>query len=296
MARAFDRGVRCRAAVLSGLGALGTLILVNGCGGPEFKTASGTGGTPSSGGELGAASGGAASGGATGGGATGEGGSTEVSGGSAALGGTMNDGGRASGGEALGGLAGIGGLFGGGTRSFPNARLLDDFNRRNGSLGSDWAGPTDRYEIKDRTLRDVASGGLPLFWATKFDVAQEAFAKLADFSSDQKEINLVLWGQDPDAACDFIEVLYKPLSEELGLDYCANGEWHTVGTYSLRLDKGDELGARITPDARVFVFVNRKLATTFDAASYPYRGGYIGVDAYDGGLAAWDDFGGGDLR
>jgi beta-glucosidase len=222
-------------------------------------------------------------------------------------GGTMSGaGGQSSGGDSGGSLGGVlgqggsGGLLGSGGasgRSFPTTKVLDQFERDDGAVGANWVGTVDEYEIKDKALHHLTSAAPTLLWSTKFATQQEAFAKIVDFGDMAKEINLVLLAQDPESGCDYIELIYKPVIQELAVDYCFSGEWRNAGTFAMTLEKGDELGARIAADRRLLAYVNRKLATTFDISAYPMvDGGYIGVNSYENESATWDDFGGGNVR
>jgi hypothetical protein len=303
---------------------VGIVLGLCACGGPEFKSSKGSGGaTSNASGGTGAAGESSATGGkaialggtpsSTAGGSSGRNAAGETSAGASTMNGgvstatggvsTATGGVSTATGGSLGGGGiglGVGGLLsgaGGSGRAFPVSAVLDDFDREDGGLGSNWAGPTEHFTIEGQTLHDLTSDGAPVVWTTKFGAAQEVFAKLTQFVESAAEINLVLRAQDGFNGCDFMEVLYKPNRKEVGVDYCADNEWHTAGSTAASFAAGDEFGARITAEGKVSVFINRQLVTTFDASGYPHRdGGHIGVSAFEGGVAAWDDFGGGDVR
>jgi hypothetical protein len=293
---------------------VGIVLGLCACGGPEFRSSKGSGGaTSNESGGTGAAGESSATGGktitpggrpsSTAGGSSGRNSAGETSAGASTMSGGVStaNGGTTGGSLGGGGIGlGVGGLLsgtGGSGRAFPLSAVLDDFNREDGDLGSNWAGTTEHFTIEGQALHDLTSDGAPVVWTTKFVAAQEVFAKLTQFVESAAEINLVLRAQDGFDGCDFIEVLYKPNKKEVGVDYCASNEWHTAGSAAASLAMGDEFGARITAEGKVSVFVNRQLVTTFDASGYPHRdGGHIGVNAFEGGVAAWDDFGGGDVR
>ncbi|HEX6273976.1 MAG TPA: hypothetical protein VFZ53_13100 [Polyangiaceae bacterium] len=206
--------------------------------------------------------------------------------------------GGSNGGSAnTGGSSPVGGNAGGtGVPDFPRFGVLDDFNRSGPSLGSNWGGALDRYELRERALTCSVTYCPAVFWAREFGVEQEVFATLVSFSNESNEINLVLKGQQS-TECDLMEVLYSPAREELWLEACWETSWHTLGIIDISLEPGDQLGGRVGSDGFVDLFRNGVQVGRFDANDFPFigTGGRIGANGVASGDEAnvWDDFGGG---
>jgi hypothetical protein len=281
------------------------------CKGPEFKASecededcagadsggTSSGGGTGTGGEGGEATGGSGNGGSAGS-STGGGSGTDGAGrGGSDTGGSDTGGSDTGGSGGLGGLAGLGGVAGsGGVIDFPVTRILDNFAREGPSLGTNWVGEVNAYEIVGQTLQ-CAGGYCPAtFWYQAFGASQEVFATLTGFSESASEINLVLLAQgDPD--CELIEVLYAPDRQIVTIEACWDGQWTSLGTVDVFFEHGDQLGGRLLSDGFVYVYKNGVLAGSVDANRYPYIGmsGRIGVNAVsDPDIPdVWDDFGGG---
>ena len=279
------------------------------CKGPEFQSSEcdgescaggGSGGTSNggtdSGGEGGEATGGSGNGGSAGSSTGGSGRGGTGTGGSDA-GGSDTGGSDTGGSGGLGGFAGLGGVAGsGGVVDFPVTRILDTFDREGPSLGVNWVGDVNAYDIVDQTLQCGGGYCPPTFWYQAFGPSQEVFATLAGFSEIASEINLVLAAQG-DTACELIEVLYAPDRQVVMIEACWDGSWRSFGTVDVFFEHGDQLGGRLLSDGFIYVYKNGVLAGSVDANAYPYIGmsGRIGVNAVSDPDVpdAWDDFGGG---
>jgi RHS repeat-associated protein/uncharacterized repeat protein (TIGR01451 family) len=177
---------------------------------------------------------------------------------------------------------------------FPSTPVLDDFNRSDGPLGSNWSGMTWGYSIAGQRL-DVGMGEDILWDAADFGADQEVFVTLVEIDPAGEELDVLLKGQENESGV--IEVLYYPA-----------GHWVQVWTYSDAEDwvqrgpnlgatfaAGDRLGARARPDGTVEVYRNDTLLGTRDVSDWPYyaEGGQIGLWFVDAGDTLLDDFGGG---
>ena len=78
--------------------------------------------------------------------------------------------------------------------SFPTTAILDDFNRSNGSLGSNWKGSKGAYRIVNNQV-DVRKDG-PIYWKNAFGVNQEAYVTLTTVDPKGGEQDLLLKVQD----------------------------------------------------------------------------------------------------
>jgi hypothetical protein len=257
------------------------------CAGDAGESAGGTssGGTSSGG----TSSGGASTGGTSSGGTSSGGASTGGSSGT-------SSGGSQSGGSTAGGSSSTGGSAGAVVPDFPTTRVLDDFARSGPSLGSDWSGALDEYELRDEALTCSANYCPGAFWEQEFGIEQEVFATLVSFSSASNEINLVLKAQGS-TECDLVELLYSPTRRQLLLEACWETAWHSLGTVDIAFEPGDQLGGRVGSDGFVDLFRNGVRVGRFDANAVPFidSTGRIGVNGVASGAEAnvWDDFGGG---
>ena len=78
--------------------------------------------------------------------------------------------------------------------SFPVNGVLDDFNRSNGCIGSNWGGQAAQYAIQTNQLKDVSDGDI--YWnAASFGANQEAYVTLSQVDSGVGEVDLILKSQ-----------------------------------------------------------------------------------------------------
>jgi hypothetical protein len=91
---------------------------------------------------------------------------------------------------------------------FPTTNVLDNFNRANGALGSNWGGNVNNYSISSNQLH---IGQDWVYWTPNaFGASQEAYITLANIDQSSNEIDLVLKVQNGDPTVGNIEVLYYP--------------------------------------------------------------------------------------
>lgn len=185
--------------------------------------------------------------------------------------------------------------------SFPSTSVLDDFNRANGSIGSNWTGYTSAYAIASNKL-DVTTGGWDtyIFWGnTQLGANQEAYVTISQVDGDASEQDLLLKSQSNNSISGVIEVLYDANADvvQVWTFDGANG-WVQHGTaISVAFNNGDQFGARAKANGDVEVYKNGILLGTRSVTSWPYyaNGGYIGIWFANATGALLDDFGGGTL-
>ena len=183
-----------------------------------------------------------------------------------------------------------------------SAGVLDNFNRANGSLGSNWLGLTGAsfYAIKSNRI-DVLVGG-PVFWnAASFGNSQRAFATLSTVDSASPSQGLLLkvqTGNCPQAGA--IAVVYDATLHAFRVSTFRppNLTWTPYASASATLVNGDKLGACVSATGVVTIYKNNVVAATVtlsaaDKAFFNSRGGKIGLWTLAANEASFDDFGGG---
>ncbi|MBI1881844.1 MAG: PKD domain-containing protein, partial [Chloroflexi bacterium] len=181
--------------------------------------------------------------------------------------------------------------------AFPSTSVLDNFNRSNGAIGSNWSGATWGYTITSNQLYN--EGGGPIYWdPTSFGANQEVYVTLTHVESAVSEQDLLLKAQSNDDWGDgLIEVLYDAVGERVQVwTYTAAQDWVQRGAdIPVTFANGDQFGARATASGQVEVYQNGGLLATRDVTGWPYyaNGGYIGMWFIDADTSILDDFGGG---
>jgi hypothetical protein len=183
---------------------------------------------------------------------------------------------------------------------FPSTSVLDNFNRANGSIGSNWSGFKTKYEISSNQLRvKNSSADTDIYWsASPFGADQEAYVTFSDVHSSADEQDLLLKAQSASTwGNGVLEVWYDaPHQRAQVWTYKWPQGWVQRGAdIPVTFVDGDTFGARARPDGMVEVYRNGELLATRDISAWPHYddGGYIGlwfVNAYNARL---DDFGGG---
>lgn len=183
--------------------------------------------------------------------------------------------------------------------SVPTLPVLDNFNRIDGAIGTNWLGNKSRYRIYNNQLRLTYFGtATDIFWKTPFGADQEAYVTFAKISATTKEQSLLLkaqsnrtWGNG------VLEVQYNP-----GLNTVQVFTWEWPKGWVKYGDDipvtfmdGDTFGARARPDGIVEIYRNGELLGTRDVSSWQYysKGGYIGLWVLGTRNTILDDFGGG---
>jgi hypothetical protein len=177
---------------------------------------------------------------------------------------------------------------------------LDNFNRANGSIGSNWSGNPDEYSISSNQLSVDGNGAATdIYWGNEmFGADQEAYVTFTHIDPNADEQDLLLksqsnstWGEG------VLEVLYDPAGQRVQVwTYDWPAEWVQQGAdIPVTFADGDTLGARALVEGTVEVYKNGTLLGTRDITSWSYYadGGYIGLWFMGAQEAVLDDFGGG---
>jgi hypothetical protein len=181
--------------------------------------------------------------------------------------------------------------------SFPSTAVLDNFNRANGAIGSNWSGGISGYNISTNQLH-ITSGG-DIYWnPTNFGSNQEAYETLTNIDTSGSEIDLLLKAQNLGYSGNGeLEVSYDPVGHQISVwTYTNTGGWVQQGSnIPITLINGDQFGARALVDGTVGVYRNGLLLGTRNVASWPYytAGGYVGLWTVNASATVIDDFGGG---
>ncbi len=187
--------------------------------------------------------------------------------------------------------------------SFPSTSVLDNFNRANGPIGSNWSGNTGSYAVNANRLNVIVNGYL--FWnPTSFGANQEAYVTLTGISpgSPGMEHDLLLKSQSSTTfTAGVIEVWYDAPGHRVQVwTYTSAQGWVQRGAdIPVTFVNGDQLGARAKANGMVEVYRNGSLLATRDVTGWPYyaNGGYVGLwfisTSSDSTFA--DDFGGGTM-
>jgi glycosyl hydrolase family 114 len=183
--------------------------------------------------------------------------------------------------------------------SFPSTGLLDNFDRSDGPVGSNWSGTTSGYTIAGNQL-DVNLGA-DIYWSPSlFGVDQEAYVTLSTIDTNAAEIDLILKSQSSTAvAPGQIQVVYKPSNNSVTIwTYSTSTGWQQQGTsMSATFINSDVLGARALSNGQVEVYKNSTLLGSRSVTSWLYyaNGGYIGLFHLTASNTLLDNFGGGTL-
>ncbi len=186
---------------------------------------------------------------------------------------------------------------------FPTTSVLDNFNRPNGVLGSNWKGTSSSYRIVGNQV-DVRRNGAT-YWKDAFGVNQEAFVTLSSVDLAGKEQNLLLKVQGqygPNWGEGVIEALYDATTNTVTiwtfrLDTL---KWYSYAPITVSFANGDQFGARALSSGEVIIYKNGievgyVILNAADQAFFNPKGGYVGLWFIDADNAFFDDFGGGSL-
>ena len=168
------------------------------------------------------------------------------------------------------------------TRVMGLCTILDDFNRPNGPLGSNWDGRIRGYKIRDTQVA-VRAGG-PIYWQPEsYGPNQEACVTLTRINPKSRQHALLLKVQGLDNwRKGAILVSYNARSgnvEVKARDVSAH-RWILVGSFTpaTPVVDGDQLRARAFADGTVEVLINNVSLGSADAGSfYVDKGGQIGL-------------------
>ena len=179
--------------------------------------------------------------------------------------------------------------------------LLDDFNRGNGPLGSNWSGNTVKYRIVGQQLNvrsDDANSDI--YWTKAFGADQEAFVTFARVGVRATEQNILLKAQSRKTWGDGVILAHYDARNKVAQVWTWEWPkgWVKYGDdIPVTFTDGDTFTARARADGIVEVYRNGTLLDTRDITSWSYydEGGYIGLWFMGARDAVLDDFGGGNI-
>jgi len=173
---------------------------------------------------------------------------------------------------------------------------LDNFNRRNGSLGSNWSGTPGSYRIVSHAV-DVNSHG-PIYWKkTAFGTNQMVGVTLKTIDP-LGEHSLILKAQSADWNKGVILVTYIPATNSIWVESKQSyNPWILHATIPATLVNGDQFSAKALANGTVQVFVNGvQVGPTVTVNPwFKTRGGNIGLWYASANNAWFDDFAGGNI-
>jgi hypothetical protein len=186
--------------------------------------------------------------------------------------------------------------------TFPTSGILDNFNRANGSLGSNWYGNTSGYNISsNKLLVKSKNANLDIYWNNaSFGPNQEAYFTFSSVNATSVDQDLILKSQYVYGwAYGLIDVQYEARANRVVVwTYDHNQSWVQYGAdIPVTFVNGDQFGARALSNGALEVYRNGVLIATRDISAWPYNtsGGYIGLWFGNAKDALVDDFGGGTI-
>jgi len=183
---------------------------------------------------------------------------------------------------------------------FPGTSVLDDFNRANGLIGSNWSGNTSGYNISSNQLSvDYSGSNTDLYWKNEpFGANQEAYVTFHHADPIGGEQMLLLKAQSNNTWGDgVLEVVYDAPNQRVQI---WTWEWpqgwvQHGADIPVTFADGDTFGARALATGIVEVYRNGDLLEVRDITAWSHYtdGGYVGLWFIDSDDAVLDDFGGG---
>ena len=184
--------------------------------------------------------------------------------------------------------------------TFPTNGILDDFNRADGSIGSNWYGNTAGYNIStNQLLVKSKNANLDIYWnTTSFGPDQEAYFTFSSVNTTSADQDLILKSQYVYGwAYGLIDVQYEANANRVVVwTYDHNQSWVQYGAdIPVTFVNGDQFGARTLSNGTLEVYRNGVLIAMRDISAWPYNasGGYIGLWFGNAKDARIEDFGGG---
>jgi hypothetical protein len=180
---------------------------------------------------------------------------------------------------------------------FPSTGILDDFNRSNGAIGSNWAGKNNGFSISSNQL-SVGNGGAIFWQSASFGANQEVYVNLNTINQTANEIDLLLKSQNNSGYnSGVLEVWYDPVGHLVQVWTYERGQgWVQRGAdIPVTFVNGDQFGAQATSTGIVNVYRNGSLLASRDVTAWTYynAGGYIGLWFVKANSSVLDNFGGG---
>ncbi len=160
--------------------------------------------------------------------------------------------------------------------------ILDEFNRADGPLGSNWAGRTSGYRIRSNQV--AVRRGRAIYWQPEaYGPDQEACVTLTRINPRSRQHALLLKVQELNNwRKGAILVSYNARSGnvEVKARDVAHHRWILVGSFTplTPVVDGDQLRAKAFANGTVEVFINNTSIGSADAGSfYANKGGQIGL-------------------
>jgi hypothetical protein len=164
----------------------------------------------------------------------------------------------------------------------PTCTILDDFNRADGPLGSNWAGRTHGYRINNNQV--AVRRGRPIYWQPEvYGPDQEACVTLTRINPKSRMHALLLKVQELNnwrKGAILVNYNGRSGNVEVKARDVANHKWILVGllTPPTPVMDGGQLRAKAFADGTVEVFINNTSLGVVDAGSfYAGKGGQIGL-------------------
>jgi PKD repeat protein len=184
--------------------------------------------------------------------------------------------------------------------TFPTTAVLDNFNRANGSVGSNWVDPADGLagvSIQGKAMQHNCCFEAPVWNPTSFGADQEAFVTLNRIAVGARGHSLMLKIQGNSVANAHLEVRYDDGQKKVFVaTFTPGAGWEDRGSpITATFIAADRLGARAQPNGNVLVFKNGSQIGTVSIAGWQYAGsgGRIGLTLDGTVTAKYDNFGGG---
>ncbi|MBK9008597.1 MAG: DNRLRE domain-containing protein [Anaerolineae bacterium] len=181
---------------------------------------------------------------------------------------------------------------------FPSTSVLDNFNRANGPVGSNWQGNTGGYSIVSNQL-DVTGSSHMAWTGGPYGADQEVYVTFVNVDPDGGEQDLLLKSHSVGGDTNVLEVWYNATDDVVKVVTHASSQgWVEHGApIPVTFNNGDQFGARAFADGTVEVYKNDALIGTRNVSSWPYydEGGLIGLWFIDATDAILDNFGGGTI-
>jgi PKD repeat protein len=182
---------------------------------------------------------------------------------------------------------------------FPQTAILDNFNRANGGVGSNWVDEPTQFTITSNVVGASNNNDHYIEWnGATFGANQEAYVTISTASPTAIEQNLMLKTQGTTWLAGHIEVSYNaPGSRVFVYTFTPPSTWQTFGTLNgVTYAAGDRFGARALSNGTVQVYRNTTLVGTVTVSTYAALGGRIGLSVGKASAARYDDFGGGTVN
>ncbi len=185
---------------------------------------------------------------------------------------------------------------------FPSTGILDNFNRANGAIGSNWSGNTAGYNISsNKLLVKSRNANLDIYWNNAyFGPNQEVYFTFSSISATATDQDLILKSQSTSGwGYGFIEIWYDAVGNRVQVwTFDQAQSWVQHGAdIPVTFVNGDQFGARARADGTVEVYRNGVLLGTRNVATWPHyaSGGYLGIWFGNAKDVLIDNFGGGNV-